>query len=39
MIWNLVTGGAWYSEQDFDNDFVEVLSANCLKYKAKGMCA
>ena len=27
-----VTGGAWYSEQDFDYDFVEVLSANCLKF-------
>ena len=27
-----VTGWAWYSEQDVDYDFVEVLSANCLKF-------
>ena len=27
-----VTGGAWYSDQDFESEFVEVLNQQCLKY-------
>ncbi|ESO85370.1 hypothetical protein LOTGIDRAFT_183760 [Lottia gigantea] len=37
MLYNLepdrsVTGGAWYSDQDFESEFVEVLNQQCLKY-------
>lgn len=27
-----LTGGAWYSDQDFESEFVEVLNQNCLKF-------
>ena len=27
-----VTGGAWYSDQDFESEFVEVLNDQCYKY-------
>ena len=37
MLFNLepdrsVTGGAWYSDQDFEHEFVDVLSKQCLRY-------
>lgn len=37
MLFNLepditVTGGAWYSDQDFESEFVEVLNQQCHKY-------
>ena len=37
MLFNLtpdrsVTGGAWYSDQDFESEFVEVLNQQCFKY-------
>ncbi|CAK8692487.1 DNA-directed RNA polymerase III subunit RPC6-like [Clavelina lepadiformis] len=37
MLFNLqpdrsVTGGAWYSDQDFESEFVEVLNQQCLKF-------
>uniref|UniRef100_H2YJT6 DNA-directed RNA polymerase III subunit RPC6 n=1 Tax=Ciona savignyi TaxID=51511 RepID=H2YJT6_CIOSA len=37
MLFNLqpdrsVTGGAWYSEQDFESEFVEVLNQQCYKF-------
>lgn len=40
MLYNLepdssVSGGAWYSEQDFEAEFVEVLSQQCLKFLQK----
>ena len=34
-----VTGGAWYSDQEFESEFVEVLNQHCLKFlqqKVKG---
>jgi len=27
-----VTGGAWYSDQDFESEFVEVLNQQCHKF-------
>ena len=27
-----VTGGAWYTEQDFESEFVEVLNQQCYRY-------
>jgi len=27
-----LTGGAWYSDQDFESEFVTVLNQQCLKY-------
>ncbi|KAK3262962.1 hypothetical protein CYMTET_28211 [Cymbomonas tetramitiformis] len=27
-----LTGGAWYTEQEFDAEFIEVLRGHCLKY-------
>jgi hypothetical protein len=27
-----LTGGAWYTEQEFDAEFIEVLRDHCLKY-------
>jgi len=27
-----VTGGAWYSEQDFDTEFVEIVNQQCYRY-------
>ncbi|XP_064602738.1 DNA-directed RNA polymerase III subunit RPC6-like isoform X2 [Liolophura sinensis] len=46
MLYNLepdrtVTGGAWYSDQDFESEFVEVLNQQCFKYlqqKADSAC-
>lgn len=37
MLYNIepdrsVTGGAWYSDQDFESEFVEVLNEQCHKY-------
>jgi DNA-directed RNA polymerase III subunit RPC6 len=37
MLYNLepdhsVTGGAWYSEQDFESEFVEILNQQCFRY-------
>uniref|UniRef100_A0A8C3PCZ6 DNA-directed RNA polymerase III subunit RPC6 n=2 Tax=Emydidae TaxID=8476 RepID=A0A8C3PCZ6_CHRPI len=37
MLYNLqpdrsVTGGAWYSDQDFESEFVEVLNQQCCKF-------
>ena len=37
MLFNLtpdrsVTGGAWYSDQDFESEFVEVLNQQCFKF-------
>ena len=37
MLYNLepdhsVTGGAWYNEQDFDSEFVEILNQQCYRY-------
>ncbi|KAL5008625.1 hypothetical protein ScPMuIL_014206 [Solemya velum] len=35
-----VTGGAWYSDQDFESEFVEVLNQQCSKYlQQKAMAA
>ena len=27
-----VTGGAWYSDQDFESEFVDVLNQQCFKF-------
>lgn len=27
-----ITGGAWYSDQDFESEFVEVLNQHCLRF-------
>ena len=27
-----VTGGAWYSDQDFESEFVDVLTNQCHKF-------
>jgi len=37
MLYNLdpdhsVTGGAWYSDQDFESEFVEILNQQCYKF-------
>lgn len=37
MLYNLepdrsVTGGAWYSDQDFESEFVEILNQQCFRY-------
>ncbi|MGH0173864.1 UNVERIFIED_CONTAM: hypothetical protein FKN15_067822 [Acipenser sinensis] len=37
MLYNIqpdrsVTGGAWYSDQDFESEFVEVLNQQCFKF-------
>lgn len=37
MLYNLepdrsVTGGAWYQDQDFESEFVDVLNQQCLRY-------
>lgn len=29
---NSVTGGAWYQDQDFESEFVDVLSQQCHRY-------
>ena len=33
-----VTGGAWYSDQDFESEFVEVLNQHCLKFLKQKVC-
>lgn len=33
-----VTGGAWYSDQDFESEFVEVLNKHCLKFLKQKVC-
>ncbi|XP_074655052.1 DNA-directed RNA polymerase III subunit RPC6-like [Tubulanus polymorphus] len=30
-----VTGGAWYSDQDFESEFVDVLNQQCFKFLAQ----
>lgn len=37
MLYNLepdksLTGGAWYSDQDFESEFVGILSQQCFRY-------
>ena len=37
MLYNLepdrsVTGGAWYTDQDFESEFVSVLNVQCYRY-------
>lgn len=37
MLFNLepdasVTGGAWYSDQDFEAEFVDILNQQCFKF-------
>lgn len=37
MLYNMepdrsVTGGAWYSDQDFESEFVDVLNTQCHKF-------
>jgi len=27
-----ITGGAWYSEQEFDSEYINVLSQTCLAF-------
>jgi DNA-directed RNA polymerase III subunit RPC6 len=27
-----VTGGSWYSDQDFESEFVDVLNQQCFKF-------
>ena len=27
-----ITGGAWYTDQDFETEFVDVLNQNCLRF-------
>ena len=45
MLYNLepdssVTGGAWYSDQDFESEFVDVLNQQCFKFlEQKVFCA
>lgn len=29
-----ITGGAWYSEQEFDSVFIDMLQTQCFKYIA-----
>ena len=33
-----VTGGAWYSDQDFESEFVEVLNQQCHKFLEQRVC-
>ncbi|XP_015187952.1 PREDICTED: DNA-directed RNA polymerase III subunit RPC6 isoform X2 [Polistes dominula] len=40
MVYNLepdrsITGGAWYQDQDFEAEFVEILNQQCLKFLEK----
>lgn len=30
-----VTGGAWYTEQDYDAEFVDVVKQQCLQFITK----
>ena len=33
-----VTGGAWYCDQDFETEFVDVLNQHCLKFLQQKVC-
>jgi len=33
-----VTGGSWYSDQDFESEFVQVLHQQCLKFLKQKNC-
>ena len=33
-----ITGGAWYSDQDFESEFVEVLNHHCLNFLKQKVC-
>ena len=33
-----ITGGAWYSDQDFESEFVQVLNQQCLKFLEQKVC-
>ena len=33
-----VTGGAWYSDQDFESEFVEILNDHCYKFLEQKVC-
>jgi hypothetical protein len=33
-----VTGGAWYTEQDYDAEFVDVVKQQCLHFILKQAC-
>lgn len=40
MLYNLepdrsLTGGAWYSDQDFESDFVDALNQGCFRFLEK----
>lgn len=37
MLYNLepdrsISGGAWYQDQDFESEFVDILNRQCLRY-------
>ena len=34
-----VTGGAWYCDQDFETEFVDVLNQHCLKFLQQKVCS
>ena len=43
MLYNLdpdstVTGGAWYSDQDFESEFVDILNQQCYKFLLQKVC-
>lgn len=33
-----VTGGAWYTDQELDVDFIDTLAAACYKYIYSRVC-
>lgn len=33
-----LTGGAWYSDQEFESEFVEVLNHHCLRFLEQKVC-
>ena len=33
-----LTGGAWYSDQEFESEFVEVLNHHCFKFLQQKVC-
>ena len=43
MLFDLVpdetlTGGAWYSDQEFETEFVDILNLKCLQYLQQKVC-
>jgi len=34
-----ITGGAWYSEQEFDSEYINVLSQTCLAFIQSKVCS